>query len=181
MLFLVLALLHYAPASAETPPPTVAPKIDPRKFHISPDARVKSPRPKRDGIDTEVKAGAKTIMIQPKVARIDPPAKFALTQTRSGLMLRFQSSDPNLFFNAEKPFTVQLLTAAPLELEPSVITNSNWAPKARELPIQIKGALPNSSNKIQGAASYWVCQKTPKAGTKPCKKARAEIDFEFKP
>ncbi len=66
-------------------------------------------------------------------------------------------------------------------MNPSLVTNSNWPKSGSEVAIQYKGVLPNSKNKVQAAAAFWLCSRHPKSGDKPCKKIRSDFDFEFKP
>jgi hypothetical protein len=124
--------------------------------------------------------GGGNVLITPRKLqpyRSADPAYFEITQVGSTAVLNFRGKDPTIQLNPQASLVIQLVPSAPLQVQPTVILNSDWA-KARgnQMVIKVSGALPKHENRILGKASFTYCQST----THVCKKILTPINFFYK-
>jgi hypothetical protein len=128
------------------------------------------PKGQRFGVKPKTAAGAKEIVIAPKVRTAKYPFEFLLEKRTSGLALVFRSSDPQMVLNPKGTFAIQLNVDEPVEVTPDVVTGRDWEKAGgKELPVQVTGKPEGEEPAfITGEASFTVCH----AVTKQCQKKR---------
>jgi hypothetical protein len=178
LLALLTILAHFGAPVALAATPVTAPSPKPALKPMP--VATASPRPPREKGVKSVPRSTQPIVLHPKVppkkAVPAAPTSFVLSKTGPGkLLLRFVSTQPNLTFDTRAPLVVQLNAAAPLALNPSVITRKNWPKGATQMEISYTGAKPGQDNAVMGGAAYTVCDSK----TKKCIKAKSNIDFKL--
>ena len=122
------------------------------------------------------------LVLSPKVVTqtTPPPAtEFHLApKSKDQLTLSFFARDPAARLDPKAPYFIQLLSPEEgLELEPSVLTPTEWPKVLEPLTIAVKGGKAGQSYEIIGEAAYTVCGGK---GATGCRKIKTPIAFTLK-
>jgi hypothetical protein len=115
------------------------------------------------------------VVIRPKVAPAPPETSgFRVTRMKDGnLSLSFFSRDSRLHLDPTGPFVIQFNTLGVFDVEPSVITGTEWPQRPKPLTLKLKNLAPGKKYSLAGAAAYNLCGPAPKS----CRKVKSEIHY----
>jgi hypothetical protein len=125
---------------------------------------------------TPTKARPKSAVIRPNVR--GEPTGFqitAVTGKPGALDLHFASTDPSQVLDPKSSIVIQLNMSRGLQVQPSIITSSEWPKGANRMTLAYKGNLTRGTW-IDGAATYTTC----KTGTTTCRKVQSRIRADFR-
>ena len=93
-----------------------------------------------------------------------------MTLTFPGRTTSTRPSNPS-----KGPLAIQINSAEPMEIEPSVLTQSDWPKGKSELTLAYTGG--SQAQQLVGEASYHICHQTKKT----CQAASSQFTLDFKP
>lgn len=133
-----------------------------------------TPKPvKRSGAEFRLKSGKPEALVLRPVLRgggKPEPTIFELSKSGKGVILAFKSRDPKLTLAPERRLAIHVFAEPPYELEPSLITSTDWPKGSLQMTLNLTGGAITGPVNLDGKASYTVCHKE----TKNCYPVKAQ-------
>lgn len=161
---------------AAPPQPTPTPKAaqSQNKVPAKPTASPARKGPSRIAVKPSAKAMQRVQLGSAIKTAQTSPFGFRLTRTDARkLALQFYSTDPAWDFDPTAPLTIQLNAPATVTIKPSVITGSEWPPRARAMNLAYTQKATPKPIDIEGAGSFKVCQKK----TRNCRRVSSKFSL----
>jgi hypothetical protein len=123
-------------------------------------------------------AAPKRVVLHPKpeAPSEEPETGFRMTWKGGKLLLSFASRS-RMVLQPQAPLVVQLTSEEALDLEPAVVTNTEWLPSTQSLAIAATGLKRGTAYTVKGIAAFTACA----AQGQPCRKLKAPFRLTFAP
>jgi hypothetical protein len=178
---LLLAASHADVLAQTTPAASPGPTMP--SFKPAPHFKAKpKPKPSPHPLGIKPLVPPKKLVVNPntKAAKVLPPpsTQFTLASAGAGkLTIAFTSRDPNLEWNPQAWFAIQVSGGSGVTVDPPVLNRGNWPKGALSMPLTYTGGTPGKEIRFLGDASYQVCTHA----THECRRTKSAIIARIKP